>query len=131
MANHEPFTNHMLRDWEYSGPDRGIGSKAKVRVDAVSRREAVEIEVIAGERLTRIVEQNVSAGGRRIATGTYTLQQLPRGSTRIAFEYARQQAPLTDRATAPVVRAILRRANKRAMARVAEELASRELVDAA
>ena len=26
MANHEPFTNHMLKQWEYSGPDRGIGS---------------------------------------------------------------------------------------------------------
>ena len=26
MANHEPFTNHMLCDSEDSGPDRGIGS---------------------------------------------------------------------------------------------------------
>src|SRR5436305_2457605 len=75
MANHEPFTNHILRDWEYSGPDRGIGSKAKVTVNAVGRTETVEIEVIAAERPTSIVEQNVGAGGRRIATGTYALEQ--------------------------------------------------------
>ena len=79
MANHEPFTNHMLRDWEYCGPDRGIGSKAKVRVDAVGRSDTVEIQVIAAERPTRIVQQNLSAGGRRIATGTYTLERLPTG----------------------------------------------------
>ena len=131
MANHEPFTNHMLRDWEYSGPDRGIGSKAKVRLDAVGRSDTVEIQVIAAERPTRIVEQNLSAGGRRIATGTYTLERLPTGSTRIAFEYAWKQAPLADRAAAPVVRAILRRANKRALARLVEELASRDLAHAA
>lgn len=87
--------------------------------------------MIAGERPTRIVERNVSAGGRRIATGTYTLEQLPSGSTRIAFEYAWEQAPLSDRAAAPVVRAILRRANKRAMARLADELVSRDLPAAA
>ena len=131
MANHEPFTNHILRDWEYSGPNHGIGSKARVTVNAVGRSETVDIEVIAGERPTRIVERNVSAGGRRIATGTYTLEQLPSGITRIAFEYAWKQAPLSDRAAAPVVRAILRRANKRAMARLAEELASRDLASAA
>jgi hypothetical protein len=73
--------NHMLRDWGFSGPDRGVGSKATVRVDAVGRSETVEIEVIAGER--------------------------------------------------PIVRAILRRANRRAMARLAQELAPRDLAEAA
>ena len=29
IANHEPFTNHMMHDWEYSGPDRGVGSEAR------------------------------------------------------------------------------------------------------
>jgi Polyketide cyclase / dehydrase and lipid transport len=124
MANHEPFTNHMLREWEYSGPDRGIGSKATVKAGAAGRTETVEIEVIAGERPTTIVEQNVSARGRRVATGTYTLQPLPSGDTRIAFEYAWQQAPLSDRAAAPLVRAILTRANRRAMVRLAEQLAA-------
>jgi carbon monoxide dehydrogenase subunit G len=126
MSNHEPFTNHILQDWGYSGPDRGIGSKAKVTVRAAGRSETVEIEVIAAERPSSIVEQNVGAGGRRVATGTYTLEALPGGGTRIVFEYAWQRAPFSERAAAPLVRSILRRANERAMARLAEQLAAHE-----
>jgi hypothetical protein len=37
MANHEPFTNHLLHDWDYSGPERGIGSKARVRTKVANR----------------------------------------------------------------------------------------------
>ena len=33
MANHEPFTDHLMRDWELSGPERA-------RVDASSRPHA-------------------------------------------------------------------------------------------
>jgi hypothetical protein len=124
MANHEPFTNHMLIDWEYSGPEHGVGARATVTATLAGRREPVEIEVIAGERPTTIVERNVGAGGRRIATGTYTLERLRGGETRIAFEYAWQQAPLSERVAAPLVRAILTRANKRAMARLADQLAA-------
>jgi hypothetical protein len=105
----------MLRDWEYSGPDRGIGSKARVTATAGGRSDTVEIEVIAAARPNTIVERNVSAGGRRIATGTYRLEPLPSGGTRITFEYAWQRAPLSDRVAAPLVRAILTRGNQRAM----------------
>ena len=125
MANHEAFTNHMLKDWEYAGPDRGIGAKAKVKVTAAGRSETVEIEVVAAERPSLIVEQNASAAGRRIGTGTYKLESLPSGQTRIAFEYAWKQAPLSDRAAAPLVRAILARGNRRAMARLGDQLAAR------
>jgi Polyketide cyclase / dehydrase and lipid transport len=123
MSNHEPFTNHMLQDWDYSGPDRGIGSKASVTVKAGGRRETVDIEVIAAERPRSIVEQNVSAGGKRIGTGTYTLEELPDGHTRIAFEYAWRQPLASDRIAAPLIRAILRRGNQRAMERLGEQLA--------
>jgi hypothetical protein len=122
MANHEPFTDHMLKDWVYSGPDRGIGAKAKVRATLGGRSEEVEMEVIAAERPKTIVEQNVGARGRRIATGTYTLEPLPSGGTLIAFEYAWKQAPVSERVAAPLVRAILSSANQRAMARLAEQL---------
>src|SRR5947199_1554990 len=88
LANHEPFTNHMLKDWECSGPERGIGARAKVTATLGGRRDPVEFEVIAAERPKTIVEQNVGAGGRRIATGTYTLEPTASGETRIAFEYA-------------------------------------------
>jgi len=122
IANHEPFTDHMLTDWEYSGPERGIGAKAKVRATLGGRSEPVAIEVIAAERPRTIVEQNVGAHGRRIATGTYTLEPVASGETLIAFEYAWKQAPLSERAAAPLVRAILASANRRALARLAEQL---------
>jgi carbon monoxide dehydrogenase subunit G len=126
MANHEPFTNHVLRDWQYSGPNRGVGSKARVTVSAAGRTEKVDIEVVAAERPAKIVERNIGLGGKRIATGTYTLTELPGGRTGITFEYAWQQAPLSERLFSPVVRAMLRRANERAMARLAEQLAARQ-----
>jgi carbon monoxide dehydrogenase subunit G len=122
MANHEPFTDHMLKQWEYSGPDRGIGSKARVQVSAAGRTETVDIEVVSARRPQTIVERNVGLGGRRIGNGTYTLDELPGGGTRINFEYSWQQAPLSERLTAPIVRGILRRGNERAMQRLAEQL---------
>jgi carbon monoxide dehydrogenase subunit G len=122
MANHEPFTNHILKGWEYSGPDRGIGSKARVHVSAAGRTDTVDIEVIDAERPTRIVERNIGAGGKRVATGTYTLTERPEGGTHVQFEYAWQQAPVSERVMAPVVRSMLRRANERAMTRLAEQI---------
>jgi Polyketide cyclase / dehydrase and lipid transport len=124
MANHEPFTNHILRDWEYSGPDRGLGSKARVHVSAGGRTDTVDIEVVAAERPTRIVERNIGAGGKRVAHGTYTLSALPDGGTHVQFEYSWEQTPLSERMMAPVVRTMLRRANERAMHRLAERLQS-------
>jgi hypothetical protein len=122
MANHEPFTNHILRDWEYSGPDRGVGSKARVHVTAAGRTDTVEIEVVDAQRPTRIVERNIGAGGTRVANGTYTLSELPRGGTHVQFEYSWQQIPRAERVMSPVVRGMLRRANERAMERLAERL---------
>ena len=124
MANHEPFTNHLLRDWEYSGPTRGIGSKARVHVTTAGRTDTIDIEVVAAERPVTIVEQNVGAGGKRVANGTYILDELPNGGTRITFRYAWKTAPLSERMFAPLVRRMLRRANERAMERLAEQLAT-------
>ena len=122
MANHEPFTDHILRDWEYSGPPSGIGSKARVRVKAAGRTDVIDIEVVSASRPERIVEQNVGAKGRRVANGTYYLEGLPDGGTKITFEYAWQKAPLSERLAAPMVRSVLRRANERAMERLAQQL---------
>ena len=125
MANHEPFTNHMLQNWEYSGPTRGVGSKARVQTKAAGRTDVIEIEVVAAEAPAKIVEQNVGAKGRRHGTGTYTLEELSSGGTRINFEYSWQRAPVGERLLAPLVRSILRRGNERAMERLAEQLAGR------
>jgi hypothetical protein len=122
MANHEGFTDHLLRDWTLSGPGRGVGAKARVHVRALGVADVVDIEVVDAEAPARIVERNVAAKAGRTAQGTYTLEALPGGGTRIAFEYRWIVTPLADRLTAPLARAYIRRANARAMQRLAEQL---------
>jgi hypothetical protein len=128
LANHELFTDHMMRDWRFEGPDRGVGSKAKLNAVMGGRSDPVSIEVIAAEPPVKNVERNVGAGGKRVATGTYTLDQLPTGGTRINFEYAWQKAPLIERLSAPIVRRLMRPALEQAMQRLAEQLSEREVI---
>ena len=130
MANHEPFTDHMLTDGECSGPERGVGSKARVRAKLGGTSDVIDIEVVSAQAPERIVERNVGAKGRRVGTGTYRLEQLSEGGTRITFQYAWQQAPLSERIAAPLVRAIMRRGNERAMQRLAEQLPALPASDA-
>jgi hypothetical protein len=122
MANHEPFTNHLLRDWELSGPPRGVGSKARVQTTALGITDTVDIEVIDAEAPARIVERNTAAKAGRVGQGTYTLSDLPSGGTHIAFEYRWIVTPLIDRLTAPIARAFIRRANATSMRRLAAQL---------
>lgn len=70
MANHQTFTDHMLVDWSYDGPPRGVGSKANVNSKLGGRKEPVAIEVVAAEAPSRIVERNVSAARQLPATAT-------------------------------------------------------------
>jgi hypothetical protein len=121
LANHETFTDHFLRDWRCAGPARGVGAKAKVTAVAGGRSEALDIEVIEAERPARNMERNIGASGR-VATGTYTLDELPGGGTRITFESAWERVPRTEAMSAPLVRAIARRANERSLRRLAEHL---------
>jgi uncharacterized protein YndB with AHSA1/START domain len=123
MANHEPFTNHLMRDWELSGPARGVGSKARVHVRALGVSDTVDIEVVDAAAPERIVERNTASRAGRVGQGTYMLEPLPSGGTRISFEYRWIHAPVADRLTAPLTRAYLRRANETAMQRLAGELA--------
>lgn len=123
MAHHERFTNHYLTDWRYSGPGRGPGSCATVTAALGGTRTDVTIEVVEADAPRRIVERNVSAAGRRLAHGTYTVEPLRTGGSRVSFTYAWVRAPLADRLLAPVVRATMRRANRTVMRRLATELA--------
>lgn len=129
LANHELFTDHMLRDWHCTGPARGVGAKARLAAVAGGRAEALDMEVIEAERPARTVERNVSASGR-VATGTYTLGELPGGGTRITFETAWVRVPRAEALAAPLVRALVRRGNERSLERLAEQLAARQAGDA-
>jgi uncharacterized protein YndB with AHSA1/START domain len=125
LANHEPFTDHLVVDWQYSGPRAGVGAKANARVKAPGSNENVHIEVIEADPPRRIVEESLSAGGKRRTRGTYTLSELPEGGTRIAFELAWLEAPRNERLIAPLMRAFMRRANGRAMRRLGKLLRKR------
>ena len=124
MANHEAFTDHLLRDWQLSGPDRGVGSKARVHVRALGVADIADIEVIDAQAPERIVERNTAVRAGRIGQGTYVLDALPGGGTRITFEYRWIVSPMIDRLTAPLARAFIRRTNEKAMRRLAEQLAA-------
>lgn len=123
MANHEPFNDHLMRDWELSGPARGVGAKARVHTRAMGMRDVVDIEVIDAEAPHRIVERNTAAKAGRTGQGTYRLDALPDGGCRITFEFRWIVTPLVDRLTAPVARAYIGRNNQTAMRRLAERLA--------
>jgi ribosome-associated toxin RatA of RatAB toxin-antitoxin module len=123
MAHHERFTDHYLTDWRYSGPGRGVGSCATVTVALGGTKTNVTVEVVEADPPRRIVERNVSAAGRRLAHGTYTIEPLRTGGSHVSFTYAWARAPLADRLLAPVVRATIRRANRTVMQRLATELA--------
>ncbi|WP_320781518.1 SRPBCC family protein [Streptomyces sp. CRN 30] len=122
MAHHERFTDHYLTDWRLSGPDRGVGAGATVTAALGGTRTDVTVEVVEADPPRRLVERNVSAAGRRLAHGTYTVVPLHTGGSRVAFTYAWVRAPLPDRLFAPLVRATMRRANRTVMRRLAAEL---------
>jgi hypothetical protein len=123
MANHERFTDHMLVDWTCFGPASGAGARARATAKMGGRSEPVEFEVVEAEPGRMIRERNVAGGGRRVGTGTYVLGDLPDGGTHIEFTYAFEQGPAVERPLLPLMRAMLRRGNARAMTRLAESLA--------
>jgi Polyketide cyclase / dehydrase and lipid transport len=122
LANHAGFMGHLFVDWSFSGPPRGLGAKARARVSAPGSREWAEFEVVESERPRRIVEQGVSASGRRHTRGTYRLEEQPGGGTAIGFELAWETVPRSERLLPPLARLFIRRANGRAMRRLAKQL---------
>ena len=122
MANHEHFTDHMLTDWRCSGPATGVGSKARVTSRFGALKDEVDIEVVEVEPDRVIKERNIANKGRRIGTGTYVLSDLPGGGTHVEFTYAFEQVPALEKPLVPLMRAMIRRGNERAMARLKEQL---------
>jgi len=125
LANHERFTDHFMVDWELSGPERGVGAKANVRVKATVEKDWTDIEVVEADADRRIVEE--ATGGpsaKRRTRGTYLLEPLPAGGTRIGFELEFLELPASERLMGPLNRAYVKRVNGKAMKRLAERLAA-------
>jgi len=119
LAAHEAFTDHMLVDWHCSGPTAGVGARARMRVKRPGRPDWLEMQVVAADPPNGTVEESVSAGGRRRTRGTYILEDLAGGGTRVSFRFEWLQMPLSERIAAPLTRAIVRRGNRRSLARMA------------
>ena len=97
LANHEPFTDHMLIEWSFAGPAAGVGAKARMHAALPGPKDWIDMEVIESRAPVRTVEESVSAQGKRRTRGTYTLDELPGGGTHVRFELRYLQAPLLDR----------------------------------
>lgn len=124
LANHEGFLDHWLVDWKLSGPKRGVGAKARARANTVGSQDWTEFEVVEAEPPARIVEQGVGADGKRRTRGTYRLEELADGGTRISFELAWLQASRSERLVPPLIRAFVRRVNAKSMRRLAKQLSA-------
>jgi hypothetical protein len=122
LPNHVRFTDHMLVDWSFSGSPAGVGSKSRMRAALPGPKDWMDLEVIESRAPETTVEETVSAKGKRRTRGTYTLDELPGGATRVRFELAWLRATLLDRLLAPFSRRWLQRGNDKAMRRLAETL---------
>jgi hypothetical protein len=121
LANHEAFLDHLFADWEFSGPKRGVGAKAQARVNVPGSQDWTDFEIVeVGPN--RIVEEGVGAKGKRRTRGTYRLEELSEGGTRISFELSWLEASRLERLGPPLTRAFTHRANGKAMRRLAKQL---------
>jgi hypothetical protein len=121
-ANHELFMDRMFTDWEFSGPERGVGARARARTNTPASQDRTEFEIVGADP-SRIVEEAVNAGGRRRTRVTYALEDLPNGQTRLSFEFSWLEPSRLERLCPSLARAFVRRANKIAMRRLTRQLA--------
>jgi hypothetical protein len=125
LGNHEQFMDHFMVDWELSGPKRGVGAKANVRVKATAEKDWTDVEIVEADSGRRLVEETIGgARAKRRTRGTYLLEALPDGGTSITFELEFQEMPAAERLMGPVNRAYVKRVNRKAMKRLAERLAA-------
>jgi hypothetical protein len=125
LGNHERFMDHFMVDWELSGPRKGVGAKANVRVKATAEKDWTDVEIVEADADRRLVEETIGgSGGKRRTRGTYLLEPLPAGGTRISFELEFLEMPRGERLMGPLNRAYVRRVNGKGMKRLAEALAS-------
>jgi hypothetical protein len=101
-----------------------------MRVKKPGPPDWLEMEVVAADRPRSTTEESISAKGRRRTRGTYVLEERP-GRTRISFQFVWLEAPLVERLTAPLTRAVVRRANAESLRRLADQLTRSPRIGAA
>jgi Polyketide cyclase / dehydrase and lipid transport len=124
LANHEGFLDHMFVRWKLSGPARGVGARAEARQNAPGSQDWTDFEIVESEP-GRIVERAEGNKGKRLTRGTYTLEELPEGGTRICFELAWERVSKAEGLIPPMTREFVRRANRKALRRLVKQLEER------
>jgi len=124
LANHEGFMDHWLINWKFSGPARGVGAKAEAKANTIGSQDWTDFEIVETDPPSRIVEEGIGNGGKRHTRGTYRLEELPDGGTRISFELEWLEAAKAERLLPPMIRAFVRRTNGKAMRRLAKQLST-------
>jgi Polyketide cyclase / dehydrase and lipid transport len=125
LGNHERFMDHFMVDWELSGPRRGVGAKANVRVKATAEKDWTDVEIVEADAGRRLVEETVGGpSAKRRTRGTYLLEDLQGGGTRITFELEFVELPTGERLMGPLQRAYVRRVNGKGMKRLSEQLSA-------
>ena len=123
LGNHESFLDHFMVDWKLSGSKRGVGSKANVRVKATAEKDWTDVEIVEADSGRRLVEEMLGGpSAQRRSRGTYLLEALPDGGTKISFELEMLEMPRGERLMGPLNRAYLKRVNRKAMRRLQERL---------
>jgi hypothetical protein len=83
LANHEPFTDHMLVDWRCSGPAAGLGARARVRLKKPGRpdwRTSRSSRSARPRRVSRRRSAPAGAGARAAPTSSRRRRRAGRGS---------------------------------------------------
>jgi hypothetical protein len=123
LGNHESFMDHFMVDWQLSGPKRGVGAKANVRVKATAEKDWTDVEIVEADADRRLVEETIGGpAAERRTRGTYRFEALPDGGTGISFELEILEMPRTERLMGPLNRAYVKRINRKAMRRLKERL---------
>ncbi len=124
LANHESFTDHVLIKWKFSGPARGVGAKAEAKANTPGSQDWTDFEVVEAKPPVRIVEEGIGNGSKRHTRGTYRLEELPEGKTKISFELEWLKTARAERLIPPMTRAFLHRVNAKSMRRLAKQLSA-------
>jgi uncharacterized protein YndB with AHSA1/START domain len=122
VANHAEFTDHYLKDWHLTREDTyGAGAGARYRVAAPLNRfpwaDMTFAEVLPPRR---IVERGRCGKFNRIQMlGTYDLEELSVGSTRVTYAFETRPQKITDKLLEGLgARMWVKRKNDRALRRL-------------
>jgi len=124
LANHAGFMDHMLINWKFSGPERGVGARAEAKANTIGSQDWTDFEIVEADPPNRIVEEGIGNGGKRHTRGTYRLEELPDRGTKISFELEWLEAARAERLIPPMIRTFVRRTNGKAMRRLAKQLSA-------